>query len=188
MKTLAELITLEIPRANALDVEFLGRLREAHNLDSLKEVGAAIEQAFNNRVAYEFVNEEITPNTRARITDFCVYLIDIAKFYGYDLPVGKLIASTHGDMYAVRTNPTHRLSALTEATFTYFDNEGNYKSTGSGFMRRDWVTASNDPFNRREQIRRDNNDKIPGLDDIDDTALHIHVEIEGQFPLLILPV
>lgn len=186
MKTLAELITLEIPKANALDVEFLGKLREAHNHNSLKEVGAAIEQAFNDRVSYEFVNEEITPNIRARITDFCVYLIDIAKFYGFALPVGKLIASTHGDMYAVRTNPSHRLSALIEATFTYFNTEGCYKITANGFMRIDWITAPNDPVSRREQIRRDNNDRLPGLDyDDDSEKYYIHVEIAGQFPLLI---
>jgi hypothetical protein len=189
MKTnTANQITVEIPNYNSRDVEFLHELEKAHDNDSLKGIGEGIEEAFNNRVEYEFLGKDINAKTRAEITNFCVYLLSIAKFYGYALPISGLTASVHNDVFSIRTFPSTRMSALVEATFTYFDEQGNYKLTASGFMRRDWATAPNDPVNRRLQIKRDNNDTLPGLNGSADSKYHIHIEIEKQFPLLVLPV
>ena len=179
-------ITIEVPGYNSRDVEFLQELKDAHNHDSVENIGAAIERTFTNRVTQEFMGQDITPKTRADITDFCTYLLSIAKFYGYNLPVSGLIASVHGDTFSIRTQPSKGISTLVESTFTYFDEQGNYKLTARGFMRRDWVTAPDDPVSRRLQIARDNNDVLPGAtaDGIDDKRLHIHVEIEGHLQAL----
>jgi hypothetical protein len=188
--SLARHITVEIPSENSADVDFLHELEEAHDHDNLKDVGAGVEKAFKDRVEKEFSGQDITPKTRASITDFCIYLMSIAKFYGYDLLLGGFITTVHEDMFSVRTQPTKGITALIESTFTYFDDEGNYKLTANGFMRRDWATAPDDPVSRRNQILRDNNDIFPGLQysNANTNKLHIHIEITGQFPLLILPV
>lgn len=184
-------VTIEIPGYNERDVEFLQEIRQAHNHDKLSDIGADIERAFRSRVEYEFLDQEVTSKTRAVITEFCSYLLSIAKFYGYNLSIGGLTTVAHGDMFSVRTLPSNKISTLVESVFTYFDNEGNYKLTANGFMRRDWVTAPDDPVNRRAQILRDNNDTMPGLggnNSIDHAKCYIHIEITGQFPLLVLPI
>lgn len=188
---LARQLTIEVPSCNSRDVDFLHELEEAHDHNSLKEIGFSVEKAFKDRVEEEFLGQDITAKTRAHITDFCVYLMSIAKFYGYNLLVGGFVATVHEEMFSVRTVPSAGISALIESTFTYFDNEGNYKLTASGFMRRDWVTAPDDPVSRRSQILRDNNNTMPGfvgVNSTDEKKYYINIEIMGQFPLLVLPV
>jgi len=183
-------VTVEIPSHNIRDVEFLDQIRQAHDHDNLADIGTAVKKAFKRRVEEEFLGQDITPKTRASITEFCEYLLSIARFSGYSLMSEGIVTSTHNDMFSIKTRPVHGINALLDATFTYFDTPGNYKMTASGFMRWDWSIAPDDPNNRRIQIIRDNNGTMPGYASENELCerFFIHVEVSGQFPLLVLPV
>jgi hypothetical protein len=182
-------LSITIPICRRRDVKFLHDIEKAHDYNSLARISGEIERAFKTRIEDKFLEEDITPKTRADITGFFQYLLDISKFYGYSIENNKLITTIHDEMLTIRTSPAGKITSFLDAVFTYFDKEGHYRLAASGLMRCDWASAPDNPASRRDQIKRDNNDMIPGLDYGDNADnFHIHVEIKGQFPLLVLPV
>jgi hypothetical protein len=184
-------LDVKVPHTSEKDVVFLDELKEAHDHDKLASIHSAVERAFKNRIESEFVGQEITPKTRANITDFCWYLLSIAKFSGYNLYTNGFVTAIQEDVFKI-TNPptTGNNNALINAVFTYFNDEGDYQLTADGFMRWDWAIAPDDPTNRRAQIMRDNNGAMPGFRSNEETCkdYHIYVEMSGQFPFLVLPI
>ncbi len=187
-KSTAKKCFIEIPHCNHRDVEFLNEIRNAHNHDKLSIISTNVESALRRRIEDEFLGQAITPKIRADITEFCLYLLSISKLFGYPILIGGLITTIHKEIISIKTRC--RNPSLLEATFTYFDCHGNYEMTANGFIRSDLSISPDDPISRRSQIMRDNNNTFPGFSSKEELCEkhHIHIEVPGQLPVLVLPV
>jgi hypothetical protein len=183
-------LAITMPYHNPRDATFVDELREAHNYDKLADISSAVERAFKNRIEIEFVGQEITPKTRASLTDFCWYLLSIAKFFGYNLFTNGFVTAIQKDAFKIKSPPIGDSRTLINATFVYFNDRGDYQLTADGFMKWDWAVAPDDPVSRRAQIMRDNNGTMPGFRSEEELCenYHIYVEMSEQLPFLVLPV
>lgn len=179
---IANKYSIEIPYYNYRDVEFLEDIKKAH--DQLETISTNVKSVLKRRVEDEFLGQEIDSKTRANITEFCSYLLSISKFYGFPILTSGFVTALHKDVLSIKAY-SNKVSSLLEATFTYFNHNGDYQMTANGLISSDLSTTPD-----RSQIMKANNDVLPGFSSDNELCeeYYIHIEVPGQIPVLVLPI